>query len=256
MDKKRIRLLVIVGVLFVLLAFYSENINRKINEEGQILRNEPTDGSEFVDLKLNVENLIEDYDYSLRVPARKWTLAEASEYFAQAINEIDATFCSDKETLDHVTQPVHMEKEYVDGKVRAEWLLDHYHVVDLEGNILDSATTPEGTLVTADVELTCGNYKEHYVFSFMVYAKEQSQSEALLSQIADHIHKEGDMEGKEYLTLPQELNGKRLFWSQKKENLAIKVLFFEVIVGVLLFFVKAEKEREQEKQKRKEMELD
>ena len=256
MDKKRIRLLVIVGVLFVLLAAYSEHINRKINGEGQILRNDPSDGSEFVDLKLNVGELIEDYDYSLKVPARKWTLAEASEYFAQAIKEIDATFCSDKETLDHVTQPVHMEKEYVDGKVRAEWLLDHYHVVDLEGNILESATTEEGTLVTADVELACGDYKEHYVFSFMVYAKEQSQSEALLSQIADHIHKEGDMEGKEYLSLPQELNGQKLFWSQKKEHLAIKVLFFEVIVGVLLFFVKAERAREQEKQKRKEMELD
>ena len=64
--------------------------------------------------------------------------------------------------------------------VKAEWILDSYRLVDVDGVIIEEAVSQNGSLERATVQLTCGNYKQEYVFSFMVYPRVLSESEKIL----------------------------------------------------------------------------
>ena len=70
------------------------------------------------------------------------------------------------------------------------------------------------------------------------------------------IDKDAKKEGNQLLTLPKEVNGVSLRWSEAKRHLVIKMLFFEVIVLVLLYFVRIEREKTKRKERQDQMMLD
>jgi len=129
-----------------------------------------------------------------------------------------------------------MKSSYADDLVKAEWSLDHYEAVDIDGRILEDAVGAEGEMVQATAALSCGDYKEEYVFSFMVYPPDLSEEEQLLKHVQSAIDKESAREGSEFLTLPEEVDGISLKWSEKKQHLVWKVLLFEIVILILLRF--------------------
>ena len=149
-----------------------------------------------------------------------------------------------------------MQTSYQNGMVKAEWILDSYRLVDVDGVIIEEAVSQNGSLERATVQLTCGNYKQEYVFSFMVYPRVLSESEKILKGVKEAIDKDVKKEGNQLLTLPKEVNGVSLRWSEAKRHLVIKMLFFEVIVLVLLYFVRIEREKTKRKERQDQMMLD
>ena len=60
-----------------------------------------------------------------------------------------------------------MKKQYVNGRVLAEWSLDSYQYIDPDGKILEENLSKEA-LVQATVQLSCEIYQQEYVFSFVI----------------------------------------------------------------------------------------
>ena len=60
----------------------------------------------------------------------------AQSYFSRAEKEIDETFFPEGEEAAHVTEQVHMKPSYVKGLVKADWTLDQYNAVDVDGTII------------------------------------------------------------------------------------------------------------------------
>lgn len=247
----------VVCAFFLVLAGYVEASNQKLDEENRIVRGRPGEGSTTVELELDAGGILEDYSYELEVEELPFTRAEADQLFEDTKREIDACFYADGDTAEHVTHAVSMREAYADRLVRAEWTLKNYNVVNADGTIREDALSEEGTLVEATAELSCGEYRQSYHFGFMVYPREKSPVEELLQHIEDAVRTEQDREGGDgYLTLPDEVDGYALSWTQAKEHLVIKILLFEVVVIVLLYFVKQERKKESEKLRKEEMLLD
>lgn len=256
MQKKKCVEIAIVCVLLLFLAGYLEASERNINSKNQVIRGSPGEYDQEVELQLDAGDVVKNYDYTLMVPAADVTKEEADKYFDAAKEEISKSFYAEGDDENAVTLPVNMQTSYQNGMVKAELTLDSYRLVDVDGVIIEEAVSQNGSLERATVQLTCGNYKQEYVFSFMVYPRVLSESEKILKGVKEAIDKDAKKEGNQLLTLPKEVNGVSLRWSEAKRHLVIKMLFFEVIVLVLLYFVRIEREKTKRKERQDQMMLD
>lgn len=253
MKKKGMIILFLVVFVVAAVADILDNSQENFTE---IERQEPGQGDEEIELMLDAGEILENYSYSLNVEAQKVTKEQAGEYFAGAKAEIEETFCSENESFESITQPVQIKESYQDGMVTAEWSFDNYEVIDLEGNLLEDALTGEGTLVNAQVELTCGAYEEIYSFGFVVYPAKKTPQEEILSQILENLENQMAEEGNDTIELPEEINGVSLSWRREKPHYALKVLLFGGVAVVLLNLSKREKQQKEEEQRKRQMELE
>lgn len=256
MKKKQLRSVLLLCGLLLFLGVYAERTDRRIDDQNRIIRGSPGESKREVELVLEAEGEEDKQDYTVTVLPEQADKEQAQAYFAEAEEEIDASFFAEGENAEHVTQPVQMEDSYADGIVEANWILDRYDIVDAGGGIRTQEMDGSGELVQATASLTCGRYSEEYTFSFRVYPEMLSAEEALLQQIDAAIAEQNTQEGSSYLTLPMEAGGAALHWSEKKQHLVGKILFFEVIVLVLLALVKVERKKTEEKERREQMTLD
>lgn len=140
-----------------------------------------------------------------------------------------------------------MKDAYASGAVEAEWTLSDYDVVDIDGDVnqdaFEEADDEQGKLISASVELSCGEHRQLYDFSFVVFPDELDAGERLIKGINRYIDSEMSKTGTKKLTLPDEVDGVKLSWSQEKSNTAAKIAMLEVVVIVLLVLEKKEKRR-------------
>ncbi|WP_455721515.1 secretion system protein F [Agathobacter sp.] len=259
MNGKRNLKIAVMCVFFLVLAFVMDKTSDGISDN-TLKRNDTGQGDESVELLLNADGLEKDYSYELELKEVIPSKQQADELFEQAKAQIDESFCEEGQTTEHVTGRVNMEDSYVSGTVEAEWTLSDYEIVDVEGNVLQEAFSDgdesEGRLVNASVVLTCAEYKQMYDFSFIAFADELDKSARLVKDIDTHIQAEMNESGTAELILPDEVDGVRLEWSQRKSGLVAKIALLEVVAIVLLFLSKKEKQKNELKERNVMMQLE
>ena len=256
MDRKRWLEAVIVCVILLLLAAYAESSGNKLQDNHVLAREKEGGRDQSVELLLDAGDVLQDYEYQVTIPASGITGQQAKEYFAQAKKEIDQSFYEAGEKPEHVTAAVHMQNSYAGGLVKAEWSFDRSDIVDVNGNVTDEEIPGNGVSVQACVTLRCGEEREEYVFSFMVYPRSLTDREQFLLDLQKALAEEGEKKGTSSFVLPERLDGIKLQWRQKKEHMVIKVLFFEIVVLILLRLAMLERRRTEEKKRKEQMELD
>lgn len=244
-DKRKI---IMVFLMILVLAMIKDLSGGEL-KNGELIRGEVGDEeSEFL-LSLNVENILKNYDYLLKVSPMLPTKEEAEVYFLKAIDDIDKAF------KNPVTNVV-LKKAYLDGIVKAEWSFQPYGIVDSNGNINVKKLQEEETIIQAEVKLLCGSYERMYDFSFWVKKPELSEEERLLQQIENEIKTQMELEGSTKIKLPSEIYGHHLSWSEDREYLTPQILTLEIIGLSLLVVFSRRKKKEEEKKQLQEMERD
>ena len=230
MRRKKIIEAAVVCILLLLLGAYMEFSDRSMDDKNRIIRGSPGSGRQEVELTLNAGEKLKNYDYQVSVPAQCIDEKTAQSYFSRAEKEIDETFFPEGEEAAHVTEQVHMKPSYVKGLVKADWTLDQYNAVDVDGTIRED--------------------------QFQVYPKVMSQQEKVIHEIAAEVEQQSTQEGERYLTLPDQAAGVKLQWKEKKQHLVWKILFFEVLVCFLMAGIVLERKRTADHIKKEQMKLD
>ena len=228
MRRKKIIEAAVVCILLLLLGAYMEFSDRSMDDKNRIIRGSPGSGRQEVELTLNAGEKLKNYDYQVSVPAQCIDEKTAQSYFSRAEKEIDETFFPEGEEAAHVTEQVHMKPSYVKGLVKADWTLDQYNAVDVDGTIRED----------------------------QVYPKVMSQQEKVIHEIAAEVEQQSTQEGERYLTLPDQAAGVKLQWKEKKQHLVWKILFFEVLVCFLMAGIVLERKRTADHIKKEQMKLD
>ncbi len=256
MERKRKIEIAVIFILFLGIACYMEFFQSQLEDGTRLRRGTEEEGAQEIELIVNAGDVLSDYSYEISVEKMKPTSEEAAEYFAKAKEEIDANFCREGEELSHVTQEVCVKESYVNGIVSAEWTFDNYHVIDPDGTLIEEGLTEEGVMVGVQVELSCDIYSELYIFSFMAYPRELSSQEKLLQKIGEAIAAQQEKRGEEYITLPDEIEGTKLLWTEARSYLVLKVLLLEGIILILLPMIGAQKKKQEEKERNTRLLLD
>ncbi len=256
MEKKKKIIIGIICLVALVIAGYMEFSNPSLIDGNHLARSPTAGEKEEVTLVLNAEDVLEDHSYHLVVDEVKPTQEEKKTYILQAKEEIEQSFYKDGEDASHVTECVYLKDTYVDKLVKAEWYFDNYAVISPDGEVQEKELAESGTLVTAEVELTCEEYREVYQFPFMVFPREKNEKEILLAAIDESISKELDKNGTNKLVLPQEVNGVALTWKGVKEHLVLKTFLFEIAILILIPLYKKEEQKKKEMKRKQALLLD
>ena len=218
---KRLR----IAALFVIVLVFAFIMDMSSNAitDNTLIRNDTGDGDAVYDLVLNADGLDEDYSYQLKVREEQPSEKQANELFTQAKKEIDDSFCEENQSVEQVRGHINMKEAYAQGAVEAEWTLSDYDLVDIDGDVNQD-------------ELDAG--------------------ERLIKGINRHIDSEMSKTGTKKLTLPDEVDGVKLSWSQEKSNTAAKIAMLEVVVIVLLVLEKKEKKKTAQKERNIQLQLE
>lgn len=227
---KRLR----IAALFVIVLVFAFIMDMSSNAitDNTLIRNDTGDGDAVYDLVLNADGLDEDYSYQLKVREEQPSDKQANELFTQAKKEIDDSFCEENQSVEQVRGHVIMKDAF------------------------EEADDEQGKLISASVELSCGEHRQLYDFSFVVFPDELDAGERLIKAINRHIDNEMSKTGTKKLTLPDEVDGVKLSWSQEKSNTAAKIAMLEVVVIVLLVLEKKEKKKTAQKERNIQLQLE
>lgn len=243
--KRAVRLLGIMELLGLMLGL-QQWYEAGPGFSGRLTRDDVGQGSYTEELELSSSV----YSGSLEVEIEdKWLdQTEAERKIEDAIEEIDATFLGENESLDQIYGDVQVSDLYQDGLVEADWSFADYTYVSADGTI-KTEELEEDTLVGASVLLTCGPYEEIYDFTFCLRPSRVDSKEGLLRQIQKSIRDQS--RENEDVILPEEVSGVALQW-KKAGNGDGAILS---VLGLLVCFLlpygdKKEKERQRARVRR------
>ena len=238
-----------VFLVLLLIALMADFTKSKEVENGAIHRAEIGEEEKEIPLLLEIEGVLEDYEYIMTVSPVQPTKEEAEAYFEQTISLIDMEF-------QNIEQSVPIKDAYLDDAVKADWSFTPFGVIDAEGNIQGEKLGEEGVIVQAQVELTCGEYERLYTFSFILKPPKLSEKEKILQQLEDWMEKQMAQEGSDKVQLPVEIDGKILRWSEKTDYITPQIMLLEVLAILLLWIISKRRKLEEEKKKLAKMERD
>ena len=243
-EKKK----VLIVFLILLGASIAVDVSKESLGNGVIERGEIGDEGKEYQLTLDIENIVKDYEYTLEVSPALPTEKEAKEQIALAIEQIEQDF-------EETGTEVPIQKTYLEGTVKAKWSFQPYGIIDSSGKVMQNKLE-EDTVIQVGVNLSCGAYEREYEFSYLLMKPQLTEEQELLQKVEISLEEQLQKEGNTTIKLPEELDGKSLVWSEKREYITPQMLLLEIVAVVLLWFVQKRKQKEDEKKRIQEMELD
>ena len=122
------------------------------------------------------------------------------------------------EILNHVDKDLNLLTEWKEYPVLIQWELDHYEVMNVQGEIQTEKTKPEGTLVGLRGTLMYEGEQALYVTNAMVYPETKSKEEKLLSDVQELLREnEEKTKTEKVFLLPSEIDEQPINWEKKVE---------------------------------------
>ncbi|MFR5556112.1 MAG: type II secretion system F family protein [Coprococcus sp.] len=188
---------------------------------------------------------------------QRYTLTGDTEKFSNRVmEEMDEVILGENKSLDRVEKDLNLLTEWKDYPVQIQWELDHYEVMNVQGEIQTEKTKAEGTLVELTGRLMYGGEEALYVTNAMVYPESKSKEEKLLSDVLQLVEeKEKTTKTEKVFLLPSEkINETTNSLGKKKvESRGYYVLGLGMVSAVLMIALKKQNEQKARKARKEQM---
>lgn len=249
---KRIWKILVVTVILTLVVFITEKFAD--NSGIVVTRNSYGEGDKTEEYELTIEGELENETFQIEVEEQEYTHEEVQQLFEAVMDELDIVILGENESLNRIENDMNLVTSLEGYPVQIQWDLDSYEVMGIDGKIKEDKVTEEGTLVKVRGTISYGDEKTLYVRNMMVFAPTRTGIDKLIYDIQQEIQvREETTREDESFSLPEEIDGKVLQWSQKKEAHWYYVLLIGVVCAVYLVYQEREKVRQKEKQRREEL---
>lgn len=219
-------------------------------------RNKYGEGAYEETLRLQIEGFDDEANYKVTVPEQRLTKQEEQQYLEAAVHEIQLDFPGENESVNCIREKVSVRESYQEGIVSAAWSFDDYQIINSEGEVSAVDVPEDGKLVKATVVLNCEDTERIEEFYFRVFPVQRDAMEEIFWQLGRAVENQGTEEAKEYLELPQMIEGHRLAWSEQADKTPEKILLFGIVIAVFVPLLEESRRREDEKKREKLLELE
>lgn len=222
------------GLLLSLLSFLF--YGRGNTEEIRVLdRPGYGEGDRKEELTVQIEGQSEEQILEITVQERKYTDEERNQLFETAIQELEAVLPGANESLDRVQSPLVFPQSLADGRVTVSWMTIPYGVIGDEGQLLE-VSDENGTLVEIQGTLTCAGEEQIHSVYIKVFPPELTEQEMLYQSIRQEVElADANESHTDSINLPQEVEGRRLIWSDMSDNPYMILLILTFLIGICVY---------------------
>ena len=186
-KKRMVPVILFLTAVLGILVDLSENRQSAIDEEKQIVRNEPGQGEKTEALEAEIPELEQSESYTVSITERQLTEEERKRVLDEAVKEAEQIFHGSNPSMEEVREAVVLPETLQDGLVQAEWNFDNYEVMQPDGKIQQENIPQEGILVQAKLHMSCQGTEQIYEFYFKVLPPQLSETEQFWEDLSSAI---------------------------------------------------------------------
>ena len=237
------------GILGILLMLFVQRSEPLIENGNLVKRN--MDGKEEKPVILQVyDENDRRTEITYHVAPRTFTKKEIKKQTERFLEEYENLILGENKSLQEVHSDLYLQNNYDTYPMEFSWDSSDYRLLGDDGEVMNENLTKE-EIVQLSVEIIYGKEKYVHVFNVMVIPPYFSDDEKWHKEILQALSDEDELQKYEQsLTLPDEIEGKKVRFEEKKDNSVILLFVFLFLVSFILFFAK-DKDLEKELELRK-----
>lgn len=198
-----------------------ENGNRILERKGQ--------GEGKKTEKIQMETGEWKEKMKVQISEKKYAKEEIGEQLSKAAEELPAQILGENKSLDEVRSDLNLIMEIPHTGISVSWELDNYEVMNSRGVLKQEKLTEEGTLVKLTAVLRYDEEKMSCEFYAHLFSIPLSKKEGVLKKISQEVEKaDQEQREKDYLILPDQVDGRKLSWKPVKEMRAFGILLLTI----------------------------
>lgn len=248
--KKKIIIIFGISVLVSIALFLVENVFQ--STETVVSRNPYGQGEKVTEYEVEIDG--EKESVQIEVEEQEYSSEEIKQVFQEVMGKLDEVVLGDNEHFDRVEKDLNLVKRLEGYPVQIQWQLDSYSVMNLYGEIQEEHLVPEGTLVELRGTISYKEEQVIYVQHARIYPLTRKGMDKLIYEVEQEVKQlEEDSRQEDGFLLPQEIDGKSLTWSEKKESRWYYVLLLGVFLSGYMVYREHEKLRQERMRRREEL---
>ena len=140
---------------------------------------------------------------------------------------------------------------------RIEWESNDYSCIDSDGSIMNEGLKEEGKVLSLTAALIYGTFQEEYIFPVHIFPPLYTQEEKFKKKVYEMlILQEERNRCEEQVELPEQVEGRKLIWSEKKEEESSTIFFLICIAAAVVYFLRDRDLRDKVEARNRQMLLD
>lgn len=208
------------------------------------------------ELNLSVPGEEESESLTVHISSRKYTGKEVQTLLKKAEKQLQEQICGENPSLDEVRTPLRFPDTFEDGQIEAEYSVIPSEMVDENGAII-GAPDKEGTPVTIEVTFRLQGRERTVKMGAVIFppilSSEEQFREDLQKQLTAADQKDP---ASETVLLPQEAEGRPLYWQYPKGSGLTLILTLSILLPVLFWIRKDEEVKQKAAERKERLELD
>lgn len=225
---------IIMGTCLLIFA-YGYTASSQLTE-GVYLKRKPA-GDGDTAYSLMYEREYEEGEFEKKVSVSETRLeGEAFESLKQRVTKyLDKAVLSDNESAENIRSRLYFSDSIPGTGVHVEWKNDTAWIVSSDGELKnDDLDEPVRIMIQAELSY----YEKHWTFEkYLTVMPREYSAEELFDRQLGQLLEENDAKNleSEYFELPQEVEGEKVSWSEKKDNTKELILFLGVFGAFCMF---------------------
>lgn len=254
-DKKQI-LCVILGISFCVAGRYVDNADHVL-KEGRLLERNPYGRGNHVQ-ELQVEGVLdEELPLLLTVQERQYRKEEIERLFPQICEALAVKILGENTSFTQVRSDLNLVTSLPEYGVSLRWESEDSSLIEPSGKIHGEHSSSEGTPCRLTAALRAGDYRDTYEINVTVVPPILTPEEARKAEFEKLLLSlDEEQKTEEYLTLPEEYEGRLLKYRVRESSDRWVLLVLGVLAAALLPLRTRQKEKEDKKKRERQMLLD
>lgn len=171
--------------------------------------------------------------------------------------ELPSMILGNNSSLEEVREDLNLIQRAEGYPFRIEWESDDYSCIYSDGSVINEQLEKEGKVVCLTAIFTYGDYKEEHIFPIHIVPPVYSPEETFMKKVYDLLDfQERQNRYGEQMELPESVEGRKLIWSEEKED-SSGIIFILIAVGaVAVYFLRDRDLQDKMEERNKQMLLD
>lgn len=249
-----------VGNLFAMCLFIGHETESVLEDGKYINRNTYGMGNMETKLQVRTEegNEISGHqDFTFIVEEQQYEDILVKQMADSLVQELPDMVLGSNSSLEEVRSNLNLVQTAEGYPFRIEWESNDYSCIYSDGSVMNEQLEEDGKVICLTASLTYGSFQEEYMFPVHILPPAYSQEEKFRKKVYDLLvlqEKQNRCEAQ--VELPESVEGRKLIWSEKKEEESGTLFFLISIGAVIIYFLRDRDLRDKVAARNKQMLLD
>lgn len=244
-----------VGDMLALCVFISSSGTGILVQDRYIDKKNYGEGEQYANVRLETEDGSYGKEIQLVIDERIYKPEELDAFYEEAVPQLETMILSENAGFEEIKSPLRLPSSVAGYPFSLDWESSDYFLMDHKGVPQEKALEKEGKSVTLTCRFSYRDWEREYQIPLLLFPPDKTAEEHFEEQLQAALEETRESQRYEAsYTLPEEIEGKRIFWKEQVEDYSMGILLLLLLAGCSIYFLQ-DKELHQKLEERNQQML-